>query len=226
MKCPVCSHEMQNGICPVCSSAGVRSDENKESQAASEKADARQPQSSQNTSSASGSVSDSATPPLPESSVTEASSASDTPPVHSSDSSHSETGTSSQSSASASRTGQSASTDNDVYFESFSRFTPEAGPASAWASRRNLLEEEIPETLPARYRPISMWGYFGYQVLFSIPVIGWVFLILFAFGKTDNINLQNFARSYFCMLILLIAVFLVCAAVLYAAVGSGILFMR
>lgn len=26
--------------------------------------------------------------------------------------------------------------------------------------------------IPESYTPISMWGYFGYEILFSIPIIG------------------------------------------------------
>ena len=54
------------------------------------------------------------------------------------------------------------------------------------------------ENLPEMYKPISIWGYLGYQLLFSIPILGWIFLLLFAFGKEENINVRNFARSYFC----------------------------
>lgn len=56
--------------------------------------------------------------------------------------------------------------------------------------------------LPEEYRPISMWGYFGYTLLFSIPCIGLIALLIFAFGGTKNINLRNYARSYFCLIIL------------------------
>lgn len=56
-------------------------------------------------------------------------------------------------------------------------------------------------SIPEEYKPISMWGYFGYEILFSIPCIGWILLIVFAFGGTKNVNLRNFARSYFCFLI-------------------------
>ena len=56
------------------------------------------------------------------------------------------------------------------------------------------------EDLPLQFKPISMWGYLGYQVVFSIPLIGWILLIFFAFGKDENINVRNFARSYFCFL--------------------------
>ena len=56
--------------------------------------------------------------------------------------------------------------------------------------------------IPEEYKPISMWGYFGYQLLFSIPCIGFIVLCVFALGGTKNINLKNFARSYFCVIIL------------------------
>ena len=61
--------------------------------------------------------------------------------------------------------------------------------------------------LPEEYRPISMWGYFGYQILFSIPCVGFIALLIFAFGGTKNVNLKNFARSYFCFTIILVVLF-------------------
>lgn len=62
--------------------------------------------------------------------------------------------------------------------------------------------------IPEEYRPISMWGYFGYQLLFSIPCVGFVVLLVFAFGGAKNINLRNFARSYFCFLIVMVVLVL------------------
>lgn len=67
--------------------------------------------------------------------------------------------------------------------------------------------------LPAEYTPISMWGYFGYQILFSIPLIGWIIVIVFAI-TAPNQNLKNFARSQFCLLIIALV-----AAVIFAATG-------
>lgn len=58
------------------------------------------------------------------------------------------------------------------------------------------------EDLPEKYRPISMWGYFGYGLLFMIPLIGWIILIVFSVGGTQNVNLKNYARSKFCGFIL------------------------
>ncbi|MBO5475074.1 MAG: ABC transporter permease [Bacilli bacterium] len=60
--------------------------------------------------------------------------------------------------------------------------------------------------IPSEYKPISMWGYFGYQILFAIPIIGFILLLVFALGGTKNINLKNFARSYFCLFIIVIVI--------------------
>ena len=56
-------------------------------------------------------------------------------------------------------------------------------------------------------KPISMWGYFGYQILFALPVVGWILVIVFAFAS-PNVNVRNFARSYFCILIVIVALLL------------------
>ena len=57
------------------------------------------------------------------------------------------------------------------------------------------------------YRPISAWGYIGYQILYSIPIIGFIFLIVNAIGAR-NVNVRNFARSYFCVILLVLIIFL------------------
>ena len=69
--------------------------------------------------------------------------------------------------------------------------------------------------IPAEYKPISMWGYFGYEILFSIPLIGLICLIVFACAS-KNKNVKNFARSYFCMLILVIVMAVICFAIISA----------
>ena len=58
--------------------------------------------------------------------------------------------------------------------------------------------------LPDKYKPISMWGYFGYRVLFAVPIIGLTVAIVLAINA-NNINLKNFARSQFCFLIIISA---------------------
>ena len=48
----------------------------------------------------------------------------------------------------------------------------------------------------SEYRPLGAWAYFGLSILFSIPVIGLIFLIVFSLSSS-NINRRNYARSYF-----------------------------
>lgn len=60
------------------------------------------------------------------------------------------------------------------------------------------------DNIPEEYKPISMWGYFGYEILFAIPIVGIICLIIFALGGTSNKNVRNFARSYFCFIILVV----------------------
>lgn len=73
--------------------------------------------------------------------------------------------------------------------------------------------------IPPEYAPISMWGYFGYEVLFSIPFIGFIVLVCLAIGA-KNVNLKNFARSYFCLFIIgLIILAVIAALLLISGVG-------
>ena len=67
------------------------------------------------------------------------------------------------------------------------------------------------DTLPEKFRPLSAWAYFGYSILFSIPIVGFIFLIIFSCsGK--NINRRSFARSYWCWLIIAVIVFVILLA--------------
>ena len=75
------------------------------------------------------------------------------------------------------------------------------------------------QQIPAEYTPISMWGYFGYELLFSIPIVGFIFLCIYAFGGTANKNLKNFARSYFCLFIVVLALVI---TLLVLGVGAGL----
>ena len=72
------------------------------------------------------------------------------------------------------------------------------------------------DNIPEEYRPISMWGYFGYELLFSIPCVGFILLLVFAFGGTTNVNVRNFARSYFCFILIMLILSIILAVILIA----------
>ena len=77
------------------------------------------------------------------------------------------------------------------------------------------MENDFNFNLPESLRPISAWGYFGYQLLFSIPCVGLIMMLIFAFGGAKNINLRNFARSY-----LLIYVVIIVLTVIMFVIGG------
>ena len=56
--------------------------------------------------------------------------------------------------------------------------------------------------LPPEYKPISMWGYIGYNFLFCIPLIGFILMIVFSCGGSSNVNVKNYARSYLCIILI------------------------
>ncbi len=64
-----------------------------------------------------------------------------------------------------------------------------------------------PEDLPPRLRPVKAWAYVGYDILFAVPLIGFIFMIVFAVSD-ENVNRRNYARSYFCKMLLVLGVFL------------------
>lgn len=67
----------------------------------------------------------------------------------------------------------------------------------------------------SKFAPISTWGYIGIILLFNIPVIGWIFCLVWACGGCTKVNKSNLARAY-------ILIFLM--AVLILAVISSLLF--
>ena len=75
--------------------------------------------------------------------------------------------------------------------------------------------------LPEQYRPLSMWGYFGLQILFAVPIVGFIFLIIFSISGA-NINRRNFARSYFCGLIIALVIVGVLVAIAFALGGTAV----
>ena len=82
-----------------------------------------------------------------------------------------------------------------------------------------IQQREITEDqLPARLRPLSPWAYFGYNLLFAIPIVGFILLIVFSCSSA-NINRRNYARSFWCVLVLA-AIVAVIVLIILAATGG------
>ncbi len=64
------------------------------------------------------------------------------------------------------------------------------------------------ENLPEKFSPLSPWTYFGLQILFTVPIVGFIFLIIFSFNDSNR-NRRNFARSYWCVFIILAAILVI-----------------
>ncbi len=95
---------------------------------------------------------------------------------------------------------------------------PAAEPVAAPAPVTYKPTEITPDMLPEQYRPLSPWAYFGLQILFSIPIVGLIFLIIFS-CKRSNYNRRNFARSYWCGLILIAVLLLL--VILIGGLGAA-----
>ena len=85
--------------------------------------------------------------------------------------------------------------------------------------QRAITEEELPE----RLRPLSPWAYFGYNLLFAIPIVGFILLIVFSCSGA-NVNRRNYARSFWCLLIIVAVAALVFVIIAAATGGLASLF--
>lgn len=74
-------------------------------------------------------------------------------------------------------------------------------------------------SIPKQYKPISAWGYVGWDILFSIPVVGLIILIVFACGGTSNINRKKYAQSKFCAFFLALLLSVISFLILYFVFG-------
>ena len=78
--------------------------------------------------------------------------------------------------------------------------------------------------VPSEYRPMSPWAFFWLKVLFCVPIIGFIFLMIFTFDGS-NLSRRNFARSYWCGLLIaliILLVFVVIAIVAFGGIGAAL----
>ena len=62
-----------------------------------------------------------------------------------------------------------------------------------------------------RYRPLSPWEYWGLTLLYAVPLIGFIFMIVFSFSDA-NIHRRNFTRSFWCSLLLVLVLVIILIA--------------
>ena len=58
-----------------------------------------------------------------------------------------------------------------------------------------MSSNNYPSNLAPEYRPLGAWEYFGYSVLYCIPIVGLVFAFIYAFNN-DNIHRKNHALAF------------------------------
>ena len=56
-----------------------------------------------------------------------------------------------------------------------------------------------------KHQYLSAWSYFWLDILYSIPVIGFIFLLIHSFGA-NNENRLHYARSYFVKLLVVLII--------------------
>lgn len=57
------------------------------------------------------------------------------------------------------------------------------------------LEKEEIAGLPEKYRPFGAWSYFGFTILYALPIVGTICCIVFS-CLGGNICRRSFARSF------------------------------
>lgn len=71
---------------------------------------------------------------------------------------------------------------------------PTVAPTPVQPQEKKKFSEE---DIPSQYQLMGPWSYFWLNFLFSVPVVGFIFLIIFSFSK-GNLNRRNYARSFWC----------------------------
>ena len=78
------------------------------------------------------------------------------------------------------------------------------------------------DMLPDEYKPVSVGKYIGYSFLFSIPFVGFIILLITAFGSSTNKSLKNYARAMLVMYAIAVVLCIV-MVVLMGALGLSMM---
>ncbi len=86
--------------------------------------------------------------------------------------------------------------------------------------------QQMPQQMPVQlqipmdHKPISPMGYFGYNLLFAIPIVGLIMMFMYAFGSDTNVNVKNFARYYLIVYLISIVLVVIFYGSLFALMGA------
>lgn len=86
----------------------------------------------------------------------------------------------------------------------------QASPRQAMPVQQMPMKEPVPPKGSA-YEPISTGGYIGIFLLLSVPVVGWIFAIVWACGGCKKINKRNMCRAMLIMTLIGIIIAALCA---------------
>jgi len=70
-----------------------------------------------------------------------------------------------------------------------------------------------------KYHYMGAWKYVLLDILYAIPVIGWIFLLVHAFSHSNE-NRLHYARSYFVRLLLVVIIAVILGVTVYLTVGT------
>ena len=100
-------------------------------------------------------------------------------------------------------------------------YVPQPMPAYAQPQVNVMTNAPITkESLPAQFRPLSAWAYFGLTLLYAVPLVGLVFMIVFSFSS-GNINRRSFTRSFWIPIFIALGLFLILLLISVIS-GNGI----
>ena len=92
------------------------------------------------------------------------------------------------------------------------------------SGEKNLFVSEVIAIMSRDYGKahyLGAWSYFFLGILYSIPVIGWVFLVIHALGGgEEHENRRHYARSFFVGLLLTLILLLIGVVILLLVGGS------
>ncbi len=77
---------------------------------------------------------------------------------------------------------------------------------------------QIPLTmmqLPPALKPLGVWGFVGYTLLFMIPLVGFVAALVCACGGTSRVCLKNYARGWLLSVVLVTVVLAAAGALMW-----------